>query len=162
MGLDYLITLKAKNKNSTDVHELELCYWRKYWSLRDELQYLVRSEMNKEYKIYDDFPDDCVTSCTTDILKPLIELLLDLEKDSENQVWHNCIFSSISARVNTLSQINELILVDYFFDSFKEDSCVDVERLSESLCDYPFLEDFLNNKRDFNNYDFSIEFINSY
>ena len=162
MGLDYYINLRAKNKKDNIEHILDLCYWRKHWGLRDEMQNLIRSDENREYKIYDDFPDDCVTSCTTDILKPLIELLLDLEKDSENQVWYNCIFSSISARVNTLSQINELILVDYFFDSFKEDSCVDIEKLSESLHDYPFLKDFLNNKRNFNDYDFSIEFINSY
>lgn len=161
MGLDYYISLKAKNKKDNTEHTLDLCYWRKHWGLRDEIQNLIRSDENREYKISDDFPDDAITLCTTDILKPLIELLLELEKDKENSAWRHCIFAPIVARTHTLSQISELMIVDYFFDFFERE-IGDEGELEFHLTDYDFLKSFLSNERNFDDYDFAIEFVNSY
>ena len=82
MGLDYTIYLAIRDKETkVNQHIIEIAYWRKGWSIRDELNLIADKPIYSLPDMYD--KSDIWHTCSPAVLQAVV----DLFKDNYNLVF---------------------------------------------------------------------------
>lgn len=101
MGLDFSIELKIKNKDF--IKEIEMAYWRKCYSIRDNI---INFCINSGFLIKAD--EDFSYECKIDILLSLINYIREEYKNSESELFCNSIWGESDCKEMTYNQIIRL------------------------------------------------------
>ena len=161
MGLDFGIEVKFKNKKTGESITFEIAYWRKFWTLRDEV-----------LRLFGKSTDEYLTIIKPEDLRKIIKLLAEAIVDRDNEMFHDSVWGGNRGRRITAYQIERLCFWDSLFESLlwiKEDK--DETRRKQTIDDLEIderyfydesseeLEYILMNIED---YDITIEIYNSY
>lgn len=176
MGLDLMIYLRAKEKNGFS-YNIEIAYWRKFWSLRDELLKLFTSKKEDIISQY----EDITTEVPISYLYDTILLLSDKIPHKEDICFDNSVWDTAEARLITIDNLKELCAWESALDILANG---DADYRSEENFRYTFEElinldqgissegdgydDFRKDKKvvdllmNFDNYTWTLELENSY
>lgn len=173
MGLDTSVSLQIFNKKEkTAFAEIDIAYWRKYWSLDGELRWNARKS---EYWIGADSGEagnDLETTCSPEVLDCWIDYIFSILKDIEATEWSNCLWEAVEAREYTCSQLARLLSaqtitqlgfteysLELYNDQAKESARLDYKDEEAYTLKEPELKKILDNSED---YEWRIIFISSY
>lgn len=160
MGLDFSIEVEFKNKKTGESMTFEMAYWRKFWTLRNEVLHLFGKDA-----------DEFLTIIKPEDLRKIIKLLAEAIADRDSEIFHDSIWSGNVGRRITVRQIERLCLWDSLFESLlwiKEDETsrkqiiddleIDIERFDyePSSAELEYVLTFIED------YDFTIKIYNSY
>lgn len=104
MGLDLTIYLRAKNKETNANYDIEIAYWRKCWSLRDELLKLFTFKKEDIISQY----EDIITEVPMLYLPDIIFLLSEKIPYEEDVCFDNSVWNSAEARLITIDNLKNL------------------------------------------------------
>ncbi len=160
MGLDFSIEVDFKNKKTGESLTFEMAYWRKFWTLRDEV-----------LRLFDQSTDEYLTIIKPEDLRKIIKLLADAITDRDSEIFHDSIWGGNVGRRITVHQIERLCFWDSLFESLlwiKEDEAhreqiiddleIDIERYEYDASS----EDLEHVLMSIEDYDFTIRIENSY
>lgn len=173
MGLDTIATLQIFNKKEMiPFAEIDVAYWRKYWSLDNELRWNARKS---EYWLGEDSGEranDYMTTCSPNVLDCWINYIISILKDIEANEWTNCLWDAIEAREYTCSQLARLLTtqtitqlgfneysLELYNDQARESARLDYKDEEAYTLKEPELKKILDNYED---YEWRIIFISSY
>lgn len=160
MGLDFSIEVEFKNKKTGESMAFEIAYWRKFWTLRNEVLHLFGKDA-----------DEFLTIIKPEDLRKIIKLLTEAIADRDSEIFHDSIRGGNVGRRITARQIERLCLWDSLFESLlwiKEDKTsrkqiiddleIDIERFDyePSSAELEYVLTFIED------YDFTIKIYNSY
>lgn len=160
MGLDFSIEVEFKNKKTGESMTFEMAYWRKFWTLRNEVLHLFGKDA-----------DEFLTIIKPEDLRKIIKLLAEAIADRDSEIFHDSIWGGNVGRRITARQIERLCLWDSLFESLlwiKEDETsrkqiiddleIDIERFDyePSSAELEYVLTFIED------YDFTIKIYNSY
>ena len=95
MGLDYTVYLAIRDKQTkVNQHIIEIAYWRKGWSIRDELNSIADKPIYSLPDAYD--KSDIWHTCSPAVLQAVVDLFKDNMNDIMCDLWTNSIFSAVS------------------------------------------------------------------
>ena len=104
MGLDLTIYLKAKDEETNLNYNIEIAYWRKCWSLRDELLKLFTSKKEDIISQY----EDITTEVPISYLHDTILLLSNKIPHEEDVCFDDSLWDTAEARLITIDNLKEL------------------------------------------------------
>lgn len=122
MGLDLSINIKARKKDSSDYCEVDLAYWRKAWSLRDELLKLFTSNEKDIITSNEDLEIEVPIS----YLEKVIKFLSDLIPDRNNICFTNSMWTDGQTRLTTIQNLENLCKWDSFINLFEQGKIIDI------------------------------------
>lgn len=171
MGLDFMINLRFKNKKTKEVSSFELGYWRKCYSLRTAIMNLVE---DSSYVISSE--GDWYIKATKEILQDVIELLAEEIPNVDSQLFANSIWSKEQCRDLTVRNLLTLIRGQGVALAFKEiyhekDEDYKKDLIADAVDNYASYFETEHNSdlisltsilQNANDYNISVEFINSY
>lgn len=123
MGLDYTVYLAIRDKETkVNQHIIEIAYWRKGWSIRNELNIIASKPIYKLPDAYN-MPNDMWITCSPAVLQAVVDLFKDNMNDIMCDLWTNSIFSAVSTRDHTIRQLANIYAAKYWiYDVEDEDS----------------------------------------
>lgn len=174
MGLDYSIGVRIKRRKTNDeIANFEIAYWRKFWSLRSETMRVAMADEDKVIK----YDADWLLEVKPEVLEDIIECLTSAVADRNDELHSDSIWGSVHGRQITLRQLMRLCPWDNLFARFEdilaedmldgsreaylndiEDILRDIEEDSEFPDDLDLKEILMTLEE----YEFSLEIINSY
>lgn len=174
MGLDYSIGVRIKRRKTNDeIANFEIAYWRKFWSLRSETMRVAMADEDKVIK----HDADWLLEVKPEVLEDIIECLTSAVADRNDELHSGSIWGSVHGRQITLRQLMRLCPWDNLFARFEdilaedmldgsreaylndiEDIIRDIEEDSEFPDDLDLKEILMTLEE----YEFSLEIINSY
>ena len=125
MGLDFSIEVEFKNKKTGESEIFEIAYWRKFWTLRDEV-----------LRLFGKSTDEYLTIIKPEDLRKIIKLLAEAIADRDNEVFHDSIWGGNVGRRITAHQIERLCFWDSLFESLlwiKEDETSSRKQVIDDL-----------------------------
>lgn len=160
MGLDFGIKVKFKNKKTGESMIFEMAYWRKFWTLRDEVLHLFGKST-----------DEFLTIIKPEDLRKIIKLLAEAITDRDNEMFRDSLWGKNEGRRITARQITRLCFWDSLFESLpyiKEDEIHREQIIDDLEIDIECYEYDTSNEdlkhvlMSIEDYDVTIEIYNSY
>ncbi len=174
MGLDYSIGVRIKRRKTNDeIANFEIAYWRKFWSLRSETMRVAMADEDKVIK----YDADWLLEVKPEVLEDIIECLTSAVADRNDELHSDSIWGSVHGRQITLRQLMRLCPWDNLFarfedilaadmlDGSREDYLNDIEDILRDIEDdseFPNDLDLKEILMTLEEYEFSLEIINSY
>jgi hypothetical protein len=174
MGLDYSIGVRIKRRKTNDeIANFEIAYWRKFWSLRSETMRVAMADEDKVIK----YDADWLLEVKPEVLEDIIECLTSAVADRNDELHSDSIWGSVHGRQITLRQLMRLcpwdnlfarfedILAEDMLDGSREDYLNDIEDILRDIEDdseFPNDLDLKEILMTLEEYEFSLEIINSY
>ena len=174
MGLDYSIEVKIKRRKTNDeIANFEIAYWRKFWSLRSETMRVAMADEDKVIK----YNADWLLEVKPEVLEDIIECLTSAVADRNDELHSDSIWGSVHGRQITLRQLMRLcpwdnlfarfedILAEDMLDGSREAYLNDIEDILRDIEEDSEFPDGLDLKEilmTLEEYEFSLEIINSY
>lgn len=174
MGLDYSIEVKIKRRKTNDeIANFEIAYWRKFWSLRSETMRVAMADEDKVIK----YDADWLLEVKPEVLEDIIECLTSAVADRNDELHSDSIWGSVHGRQITLRQLMRLcpwdnlfarfedILAEDMLDGSREAYLNDIEDILRDIEEDSEFPDGLDLKEilmTLEEYEFSLEIINSY
>ena len=123
MGLDYTIYLAIRDKETkVNQHIIEIAYWRKGWSIRDELNSIANKPIYSLPDVYD--KSDIWHTCSPAVLQAVVDLFRDNMNDIMCDLWTNSIFSAVSIRDHTIRQLANIYAAKYWISDIEDEEFV--------------------------------------
>ena len=107
MGLDYSIELHVKELKTHKEYDIEMGYWRKFWTLRDKLCHLLK---NSKSVIRTE--TDFLIELNIDAMPDIINFLAEEVKDRESECFSDSIWHSSAGRRLTCRELEDLVQWD--------------------------------------------------
>lgn len=172
MGLDYSIELNITNKKTKMGDCYEIAYWRKHYSIRSETMRCIQ-----ESEAFVEQDDDFRIVATIDAIPILIDFLGKSLADRESDLFTNSLWDHRTARLITVRQLMRMCAWDSLLCEIENiktiiEPEIRVEAIDEILGDIleeldsyedkPISDSLKNYLIHAEDYDFTIEIINSY
>lgn len=160
MGLDFSIEVEFKNKKTGESMTFEIAYWRKFWTLRNEVLHLFGKDA-----------DEFLTIIKPEDLRKIIKLLTEAIADRDSEIFHDSIWGGNVGRRITARQIERLCFWDSLFESLlwiKEDKTSRKQIIDDLEIDIEHYEYDTSNEdlkqvlTSIEDYDITIKIYNSY
>lgn len=120
MGLDYSIYLAVRDKETkVNKHIIEIAYWRKGWSIRDELNAIASKPIYSLPDMYD--KSDVWHTCSPAVLQPVINLFKDNLNDIMCDLWTRSTFTALATRDNTIRQLANIYAAKYWISDVEDE-----------------------------------------
>lgn len=120
MGLDYSIFLAIRDKETKiNQHVIEIAYWRKGWSIRDELNLIANKPIYGMPDVYD--KSDIWHTCSPAVLQAVVDLFKDNMNDIMCDLWTNSIFSAVSTRDHTIRKLANIYAAKYWISDVEDE-----------------------------------------
>jgi hypothetical protein len=133
MGLDYSILLAVRDRETKiNQHVIEIAYWRKCWSIKDELNSIANKPIYSLPDFYD--KSDMWHTCSPAVLQAVVDLFKDNMNNILCDLWTNSIFSAVSTRDHTIRQLANIYAAKYWIcDVEDEDAFRDMHNEPDDI-----------------------------
>ena len=145
MGLDYTVYLAIRDKETKiNQHVIEIAYWRKGWSIRNELNVIASKPIYKLPDAYD--KSDIWITCSPAVLQAVVDLFLSNVNDIMCEMWTNSIFPAICTRDNTIRQLANIYAAKYWISESEDDDAFKLMYYDPDKASMEVFYDFNKNK----------------
>ena len=146
MGLDYTIYLAIRDKETkVNQHIIEIAYWRKGWSIRNELNNIANKPIYKLPDVYN-MPDDMWITCSPAVLQAVADLFTSNMNDVMCELWTNSIFPAVCTRDNTIRQLANIYAAKYWISESEDDDSFQLMHYDANKISMEAFYDFNKNK----------------
>lgn len=131
MGLDFSIEahFHREKDNEVDDFDIEIAYFRKFWSLRTEIMWYADKNPQDVIETQEDF----LVRTKLEVLPRVMEYLLDACKDRTNIIFEDSIWGEVNGRASVLRQLSRMSDWDNLFVRFPDILVEDEEHRRDYL-----------------------------